>query len=112
MWFRLAALFGMTVRELQARMDMVEFAEWLAYWTIEPWGASREDYRAGVLASAILAPWTKKGRKPPGPADFFPDTLGTGTEEKQRTPHEAMGETLERFAERFPEKPEKPEKKD
>ncbi len=43
----------MTVRELLAKMDAREFAEWIAYARIEPFGEEVADHRAGTIASMI-----------------------------------------------------------
>lgn len=60
----------MTVRELLRRIDAHEFAEWMAYAQIEPFGPLREDLRAGVVATAAVAPHVKRA---PTPTDFFPE---------------------------------------
>ena len=39
--FRLAAMFGCTVRELQARLDAAELVEWMAFDQLEPFGEGR-----------------------------------------------------------------------
>jgi hypothetical protein len=43
----------MTVREMENRLSSQELAEWMAYWSIEPFGAARDDYRAGLLAATV-----------------------------------------------------------
>jgi hypothetical protein len=53
-------------------MSSREFAEWMAYYALEPWGEERADLRAGIVAAAAIAPWTKKGSTPPRPSDFMP----------------------------------------
>lgn len=53
-----------------------QFAEWQAYESLEPWSEDRADLRAGIIASACLAPWRKKGAPPPNPQDFMPDFAG------------------------------------
>jgi hypothetical protein len=68
--FRLAAALGMTVRELETRMDSRELSEWLAVHRFfmplpDPWR------QTGVLASAALAPYTKPEHAPAS-ADFVP----------------------------------------
>jgi len=50
---RLAVLWGCTVREAQARIDSAEFAEWCAFYLIEPWGGSADDGRIGMLCSMV-----------------------------------------------------------
>lgn len=43
----------MTVSELDARMSSREFAEWMVYFQIEPFGPAREDYRAALISTVI-----------------------------------------------------------
>lgn len=71
---------GYTVRELLSRIDSKELAEWQAYDSIDPFGEMRADLRAGIIASASLAPHMKKGKKPPKPADFIPTFRPAGAE--------------------------------
>lgn len=72
MWFRLAALWGCTVREAQRRCDAREFNEWLAYYRLEPWGEERDDLRSGIVASVIANCFRGKGQKAFKPKDFMP----------------------------------------
>lgn len=50
-------------------MDAREFAEWIAYDQIEPFGPTREDQRAGVIASAIVNLYRQS---PVNWSDFLP----------------------------------------
>lgn len=60
----------MTVGELGQRMSAVEFAEWIAY--TRYFEAIPDSWReTGLLASAMLAPYSPKG-KAPSAADFVP----------------------------------------
>lgn len=52
-------------------MDAREFAEWIAYDQIEPFGALRDDQRAGTIASAVVNIWKSSGT-PLDWQDFFP----------------------------------------
>lgn len=70
--FRLALSLGCTIRELEARMDSREFSEWMAYYSIEPWGEDRADLRTGILASLTANINRKKNAKPYSPVDFMP----------------------------------------
>jgi hypothetical protein len=68
--FRLAGHLKMTVGELQRRMSAVEFAEWLAY--TRYFEALPDSWReTGLLASAVLAPYSARGRTPKAD-DFVP----------------------------------------
>jgi hypothetical protein len=60
----------MTVRDIERRMSMRELAEWMAYTRYyeaipNPW------QQTGLLASAILAPYSQKGKAPKA-SDFVP----------------------------------------
>lgn len=64
MWFRLAALWGCPVAEAQARIDSVEFAEWIAYHRIEPWGCYAEDIRHAMRHFQYAYAHSKEGSRP------------------------------------------------
>lgn len=46
--------------------------EWMAFYSLEPFGSRRDDLRFGTLASIIHAMQRGKGSHPRGPEDFFP----------------------------------------
>jgi hypothetical protein len=50
-----------------------EFSEWMAYFRLEPFGAEREDMRAGIIAATIANANRdpKKRPKPFTPGDFM-----------------------------------------
>ena len=50
--FRLAGFLKMTVRELLDRMDAREFAEWIAFYNIEPFG---DEWRMAGMQAATTA---------------------------------------------------------
>jgi hypothetical protein len=50
-------------------MDAREFAEWIAYDAIEPFGGNREDQRAGTIVAAII---NQHRRSPTQWSDFLP----------------------------------------
>ena len=63
----------MTVRELENRISSRELAEWMAYYSIEPFGEQREDYRAGLVAATVAnCAGAGKKNKALQPADFIP----------------------------------------
>ncbi|AET90680.1 hypothetical protein BSFA1_10950 [Burkholderia sp. SFA1] len=64
----------MSVASCQAEVDSAEFAEWIAYHQIEPFGTQMEDLRAGVIAAATynVNRDTKKRPEPLGPSDVIP----------------------------------------
>ena len=64
----------MTVGELLSRISSRELTEWMAFFSLEPWGTEVEDWRAGLIASTIanVNRDPKKRRKPYEPEDFMP----------------------------------------
>lgn len=66
---QLAGHLGKSLREIEA-LDCDELAHWMAYHRFfrplnDPW------QHAGIVASATLAPYSKRGRQPK-PKDFIP----------------------------------------
>ena len=62
----------MTVRQLETHIEASELQEWMAFFSIEPWGSVRDDYRAGVIAATLVnVNGGKKGKKPAQADDFF-----------------------------------------
>lgn len=73
----------MSVRQAQREIDSREFAEWMAYANVEPFGPLREDQRAGVVA-AILANVNRDSEARPEPFtvdEFFPRYEGDSVED-------------------------------
>ncbi|CAB3795493.1 phage tail assembly protein T [Pararobbsia alpina] len=71
LWFRLALKMGRTVDELQRSMTSAEFGEWIAFYSIEPFGDHIADIRAGTIAASVINPQLKKDSTPYKPLDFF-----------------------------------------
>ena len=71
MWFRIAALFGCTVEEVQRRMSSSEFTDWCAFYALEPWGWDAQNWRMGVVA-ATVANYSGHAKKALKPSDFMP----------------------------------------
>jgi hypothetical protein len=68
--FALAGHLGMTVQDIEQRMDSRELAEWICYARFyRPLNDSWK--QMGILASAALAPYSKRGMAPK-PDDFIP----------------------------------------
>jgi hypothetical protein len=66
----LAGHLGMTVGEIEERMDSRELSEWLAYARyFQPLDNSWS--QTGILASVSLAPYSQKGQCP-APKEFIP----------------------------------------
>jgi hypothetical protein len=61
----------MTVKEAQQRIDSAEFAEWIAYHRIEPFGEFRADYRFAALCDIICKMHGTK--RPTKASDFLLD---------------------------------------
>jgi len=47
------------VREAQQRCSAKEFAEWLAYDLVEPFGAWRDDHRSAVQTMHLMSAWIR-----------------------------------------------------
>lgn len=62
----------MSVRELLAKVDSRELAEWMAYYTLDPFGSVRTDLNAGVIAATVANAHKGKSGRPFQPADFMP----------------------------------------
>ena len=62
----------MTVGELLARISSRELTEWALYAEMEPFGETRADLRAGIVASTMANLYRQKGSKALTPADFMP----------------------------------------
>src|SRR5690554_1412819 len=81
----------MPVCELLRRMSSRELTEWMAFFSLEPWGAEVEDWRAGLIASTIANSYRdpKRRRKPYEPKDFMPKReplmVGEQTVEEQES---------------------------
>jgi len=80
------------VRQLQSEIDSREFAEWLAFNEIEPFGDPMKDLRMGILASTVA----NSAGNEKAPADFIPDYVGKGL-----TPRKTPEELAERIARAF-----------
>jgi hypothetical protein len=59
---------GRTVAEMRATMGAAEYDAWIEYYRVEPWGALRDNLHAGIVASAVLAPYSQRK---PAPGDFM-----------------------------------------
>ena len=70
--FDLAIALGKTVQELEQSLSSSEFTEWMAYFSLQPFGHYREDLRTGILASLIANIHKDKSRANFKPRDFMP----------------------------------------
>lgn len=55
-----------------ARMSSSDLAEYMAYDAIEPFGESRADLRAGIVAAAVANHSMSPPKTPARPVDFMP----------------------------------------
>ena len=67
---RLALAMGRTVKELSAVIDNDEWMDWLAYYSLEPWGIAVEDDRWEKLLRITVA---ATGTTPPNELYFDRD---------------------------------------
>lgn len=72
MWFRLAKELGMSVARAQIEVSSAEFGEWIAFFSLEPFGDRIADLRAGEIASVIANVNRGKDTPPYKPLDFVP----------------------------------------
>lgn len=63
---------GMSVCRAQQEIDSAEFAEWIAYDRMDPYGPERLDLHAGIVASTIASVNAGKGQTF-RPSDFMPN---------------------------------------
>jgi hypothetical protein len=56
-----------------SRCNAREYAEWQAWYELNPWGEDRADLRAGIIASTIANTNRGKGQKAFKPSDFMPE---------------------------------------
>lgn len=62
----------MGVAEAQCRIGSAEFSEWLAYYTIEPFGERADWHRFGSLMCLLGGMFTGQKQKKPDIKDFIP----------------------------------------
>lgn len=69
------------VDAMLAKLPCDKFDEWCAFYSIEPWGGHRDDWRFGMLVAWIVKAFTGKDVKPE-------DVFATLREEKELTPEQ------------------------
>lgn len=79
---------GKTVSQLLREIDSKELSEWMAYARMEPFGAVREDYRAGIISTILASAHGKKG------AHFSPETFFPELEYARARPPKQSVETM------------------
>ena len=92
---------GYPVRVLQRMIDSKEFAEWMAYYQIEPFGEERADLREAMVPFMLANAFGEKGKKPKL-EDFLISNL-INDEPKLRQSLEEMQVKLKGIAKRYEE---------
>lgn len=64
-------------------MSSVTFSYWVAYSRLNPFGATRDNFHAGIIASTFINTHLRKGAKPSTPHDFMFTDTETLREKKQ-----------------------------
>jgi len=82
--FRLALALGKTVAELERTLTIHELAEWIAYWSIEPFG---DEYRQTAQICNVIA--LVNGNKRSRTEDFMPSAR-----QRQQTPEEMTAQLM------------------
>jgi len=84
MQFALALELGFVHPDVMlAHMTSRQYAEWIAYYTQDPFGEQRADLRCGILAATVNNRWRGKYEAATSPRDYMP-FAGT----RQQTPKE------------------------
>jgi superfamily I DNA/RNA helicase len=75
------------VDALLERIPSRLLSEWMAYYSIEPFGEARTNYLLAILASLLanMQRDPKKRREPFEPQDFLPELNSTDEEEPHQT---------------------------
>ena len=73
------------MREAQARCNAQEFAEWVAEYSIDPWGEERADLRSAIVAMVIANANRGKGQPAYKVEQFMPKY---DRQHKQQTPEQ------------------------
>lgn len=71
-YFRLASLLGCTVSELLEKISSSELSEWMAFYSMEPFGFESQMLGHAVTSSTIANVNRQKGQKSYAPKDFVP----------------------------------------
>lgn len=86
----------MSVARCQREVSSAEFAEWIAYYTVEPFGEQRADLRSAIIATVIANVNRGKGQRPFKTDDFMPDF---GKPDKRKQSDEQIAATFTAFIE-------------
>lgn len=70
-WFRLAGHLGMSVARCQQEVSSAEFAMWMAYYQVEPFGEERADWRAAIMPVMFANAFKGQGGRTYQISDFM-----------------------------------------
>ena len=82
---------GRTVEELLHSISSTELAEWIAYYSVCPFGEERADFRQAITSMLLANQWRGKGAKPAKLEQFLPFQ---NKPQRKQTP-EQMRQSLE-----------------
>ena len=85
------------MRELEARMDAREIAEWSVYEQFEPFGMERIDLGFASITAMLYNINKKKGAKQKAPNDFMPKFRDYGAAGPQAAKREDMMDKMLRL---------------
>jgi hypothetical protein len=69
-------------------MSALEFAEWMAYYSLEPFGERRADYRSAQIVQMIANVNRGADTGPYPLSDFLPDEIAAEADEPEDEPEE------------------------
>lgn len=92
----------MTVAEAQHRIGSTEFAEWLAFYQLEPFGDERADLRAAIMPFLFATAFRKRGKTRPSMDDFMVSSMLSDSTDEPMAVRE-MEMTLRRLARSYEE---------
>lgn len=83
--FLLALSLGRTVAELETSLDSDELTEWAAFYDLMPFGPTRDNMHAALVASTLVNMFKAKGTPPAKMSAFmFNDAEGQRANETKR----------------------------
>ncbi|WP_238358241.1 phage tail assembly protein T [Piscirickettsia salmonis] len=72
------------MNQLSQELSLSEFNEWLAYYSLEPFGVEKDDHRTALMVSAVVnGPLQRKDKTLFTPNDFMPN-YSAGDEKKHK----------------------------
>lgn len=60
------------MHQLLGELSSAELTEWMAYEQLEPFGETRADLRAGIVASTVANHGMAELKRPARPSDYMP----------------------------------------